>query len=272
MAQVREGEPPPAPGWRVFFSTEGAVLLGAACVTAWATASPVFLALGAAGYSLVTAGRVRQLRAERAGAAWRLAAPDVAGLDGAGRYLALEGHAAAQAVLNEIRESPDSVRDLFGAAATGVRELYRRHDALVRRRQELCRGLARTDLPALRRQRDDLRARAGGTNDPAARRHYTAGARALDQSVASHEELDRDSRRIEAQLAGIRAALENARAQVLRARSAEARGAASEGVELASALDALTREVDTLNLALDEAFVTDAASERQAPHQERTRE
>lgn len=262
----RAGSAAPRPAlWRALATTEGAIVMGAAGVTAVATAMPWFLALGAAGWGILAWERLGELRAEqvarRAAERFQLPVPVVERFGDEACHLAREGHRAAQAVLTEIAAAPERTRDLFATTASEVRGLYEKYVSLVRRLDEISRHLAGADVQRLGRERDQMRRKAEAADDDAEREQYASAVAWLEQSLASHKELAKDASRIVARLAGIRAALESAAAKVVRVKSAEARAAAGEGEEVAQALSALGNEVDALNEAVDEVFVRT----RQAP-------
>jgi hypothetical protein len=248
--------------WQSFATTEGAVLLGAAGVTALATATPWFLALGAAGCGILAYERLGELRKERAGARYRLTLPALEGWGDAARQLAQEGHRAAQAVLSEIATAPDFTRDLFATAAAEVRNLYDKYLLLVSRLDEITRYLATLDAGRLGREREQMRKRAQAADDDAEREQYQSALNWLEESLASRRDLERDAGRIVARLAGIRAALDSAGAKVVHVKSAEARNAAGEGQEVAHALSALGNEITSLSEAVDEVFVRSREASR----------
>ena len=146
--------------WRALATTEGAVLLGAAGVTALAISAPWFLALGAAGWGFLAWERFGELRQERGAARYRLPPLVLDGLAEEPRRLAEEGRRAAQAVLSEIAAAPDFTRDLFAVAASEVRELDEKYLSLVRRLDEISRYLAAGDTARLEREQDRVRKRA----------------------------------------------------------------------------------------------------------------
>ena len=249
----------PRPLWRAFATTEGAIVMGTAGLTAVVTSMPWFLALGVAGWGILAWERLGELRtqraANRAAERFQLPQPVIERLGDEACHLAREGHRAAQAVLSEIAAAPEFARELFAVAAGEVRDLYDKYMALVGRLEEITRYLAGADVKRLDREREAMRRNAEAADDEVEREPYLDAVAWLDQSLASHGDLEKDARRIAARLAGIRAALESAAAKVVRVKSAEARAAAGEGEEVARALSVLGNEVDAMNQAVDEVFV-----------------
>jgi hypothetical protein len=232
-------------------TTEQAVLVGAAGVTAFAVHAPWFLALGAAGSAILAWNRLQHERAKRAG---ELPFPSCNGLGPAATKAMIDGHRAAQAVLDEIAEGPDFVRNLFASAEASIRGLFEKLTTLVRRHVEIERYLAKLDPARLEHEWKTLTEKARKADDDAAREQYLAAARSTRETIDAGEGLARDARRIDAQVAAIRAGFENARAKVVRVKTVEARGGGADSEAVVSALATLGNEVDALTSAVDEVF------------------
>lgn len=257
--------------WKIFAHVEGGVLLGAGAVTAVAAGLPLFGALGALGYALISLNKWRQSRAEtQERAPFLLDPPDYSGLGVRWKVMTQEGHKAAQDVLDQIAAAPADVRDFFDKAQSHVRSLYQQHTQLVRRAWDISRHLDGIDVANIQRQREEAARRLRATSDPMAQKQFQSAIDTHGQSLESHAEMQRDVGRIDGQLAAIRAALESARMKVLRVGSAEARGAASEGEQMAESLRSLGAEVDVLNRTVDEVYVGTASPARSQARKETT--
>jgi hypothetical protein len=107
---------------------ERSVLLGAGAVTSIATRSPMWLVLGSAACALLVVIEREEERRRLYG----LRSPAVEDLEPEERKRALEAYGAAQALLNAIALSSESVKESFSEVAAHARRLAELHMTLVR--------------------------------------------------------------------------------------------------------------------------------------------
>jgi hypothetical protein len=165
----------------------------------------------------------------------------------------------AESILKELRDAPQSVRDIFFQPEKTVRALQVTCKDLTRRERDVRRFLSPEEDARLERERTELEKRIQQEGDEVTRLRLAAGLAQLDQQRAQRLELSRSAGRFAAEHTRIAYTVESLLTQVVRMRSADAGSVDVAGAGLRRSLDLLSRDVGALADALETVNVGPAA-------------
>jgi hypothetical protein len=165
----------------------------------------------------------------------------------------------AESILKELRDAPQSVRDIFFKPEETVRALQVTCKDLTRREREVRRFLSPEEDARLERERTELEKRIQQEGDEVTRLRLAAGLAQLDQQRAQRLELSRSAGRFAAEHTRIAYTVESLLTQIVRMRSADAGSVDVAGAGLRRSLDLLSRDVGALADALETVNVAGAA-------------
>lgn len=163
--------------------------------------------------------------------------------------------AIAEKILLELKDAPQSVRDIFSKPEQTVRALRDTCRDLTRRERDVRRFLSPEEDARLTREREALHKRVDAEQDEVVKMRLASALAALDQQRAQRAELARSAARFEAEHTRISYTLESLYTQVVRMRSADAGSADVAGAGLRRSLDLLSQEVNALADALERVNV-----------------
>src|SRR5438876_1019631 len=154
-------------------------------------------------------------------------------------------------ILQEIRTSPEIVKDIFIKPDETVASLRATCRDLTRRERELKKFLSPQEDERLSREREALQKRIDGEQDEVTKMRLASALAALDQQRDQRLELTRAAARFDAEHTRISYTLESLYTQVVRMRSADSSSADVAGAGLRRSLDMLSHEVNALADALE---------------------
>ena len=163
--------------------------------------------------------------------------------------------AISEKILQELRTSPESVREIFRKPEETVNALRDTCRDLTRRERDVRRFLSPEEDARLTREREALQRRVEAEGDEVTRQRLASALAALDQQRAQRQELARSASRFEAEHTRISYTLESLFTQVVRMRSSDAGSVDVAGAGLRRSLDMLSQDVNELADALEKVNV-----------------
>ncbi|MFT3706861.1 MAG: hypothetical protein QM817_04260 [Archangium sp.] len=153
------------------------------------------------------------------------------------------------ALLNDLKESPEVVRTFLQDPEKTVESLRLAAKAVDQRRQDL--GAAGKDqLAALEKQRDDLKKRRDAASDPTAREKFDGAVRSLDGQEAALKQLSAVADRLDGEYTSLLVLLQELRTRVAVAKST---GGGSQQAGLEQSVKRLNDELEAITDSLQKA-------------------
>jgi hypothetical protein len=220
-------------------STLNLLVAGGAAVAAAALGSVPVAVLGGAAYLALVAWDMVGRRQDSTPAL-----PDPDSIANPEAKQAVRSLLAAREELKQVvAQSPAQIGRYLDLALTSIIELEAHAGKLVVRLDELSRYLATTDAKAIRREIDELRAKAQRTQDAEAREQFTQAADARASQLRTLDDLVAARDRALAHLSRIIATYEALPGRVVRMRTLDAQAADALGGDVGQEVDRMNHEI-----------------------------
>ena len=170
--------------------------------------------------------------------------------------------AACDKLADELRASPERVREFLGGSEETVAALRRTCDDLARRERELREESEPGALQRLAEERDTLEKRLGAERDEQIRGSLAGAISAIDDQKRQRDQLRLAADRLDAEHTRLLYTLEGLAAQFVRLRSA---GVTERPPELDQSVAQLRSELDAISDALEEVARPAASAEAARP-------
>jgi hypothetical protein len=159
--------------------------------------------------------------------------------------------AACERIEAELRQAPESVRELLGATAETARGLRETCLSLLQRERTLRLESSAESLSFLDKEKQELQRRIMAATDPAVRQSLTQAVAAIDEQRRQRGLMHQSAERLDAELTRLTWTLDGMGAQLARLRAAGAEATSTPNTEVLQSMKQLHDEIDAIAEALE---------------------